>query len=238
VVDPRSDPDLTAQLAQQLIQRVLDGRWPPGVRLPPERTLAEQLGASRTSVRDAVKRLAEWGVLRSRQGSGIVVLPRSSWKVGVLGPALTHGVACGELEGVMALTADALGVRRALVLDMVERAAALAPPDLDAARLAVDEAWAARGEGMRFVLHDVRVFPLVLAAAGLEASVWLLNSLTGPYVDAMAAMGLGAVVPQSYVGAQNRMFDAICQGRADDARALMASWLDELEAAIATAVGG
>lgn len=46
---------LTASLAS--------GRWPPGSLLPSERTLAEELGVSRTTLRHALKELAESGFL-------------------------------------------------------------------------------------------------------------------------------------------------------------------------------
>ena len=41
-----------------------------GGRLPPERTLAEQLGVSRASVREAIRVLEAMGVVRSSVGSG------------------------------------------------------------------------------------------------------------------------------------------------------------------------
>lgn len=41
-----------------------------GDKLPPERTLAETFGTSRSSVREAIRILAERGILESRQGDG------------------------------------------------------------------------------------------------------------------------------------------------------------------------
>ena len=45
----------------------------PGDRLPNERLMAEQLGVSRTSIREAFKLLAAEGVLRIKHGSGTYV---------------------------------------------------------------------------------------------------------------------------------------------------------------------
>ena len=45
----------------------------PGDRLPTEQALADQLGVSRTVVREAVKLLSATGVVRARRGSGLYV---------------------------------------------------------------------------------------------------------------------------------------------------------------------
>lgn len=66
------------QTAQQTHNRVLDyikgelreGRLEVGSRLPPERTLAETLGVSRNSVREALRVLEIMGTVTSIQGAG------------------------------------------------------------------------------------------------------------------------------------------------------------------------
>lgn len=65
---------------------LVDGSWPVGMRLPPERTIADQLGVSRNSVREAISCLKERGLLFSKQGCGVFVSDRlqgaisSPWK--------------------------------------------------------------------------------------------------------------------------------------------------------------
>lgn len=49
------------------------GDFNPGERLPAERQLAEQLGVSRPSLREAIQKLASKGILHSRQGGGTFV---------------------------------------------------------------------------------------------------------------------------------------------------------------------
>ncbi|MFM9135273.1 MAG: GntR family transcriptional regulator [bacterium] len=61
---PRSggrSPSLGAYRA--LASNLASGRWPPGSLLPSERTLAEELGVSRTTLRHALRELADAGVL-------------------------------------------------------------------------------------------------------------------------------------------------------------------------------
>lgn len=58
---------------RQIEQLILRGILRPGERLPSERDLAERLGVSRPSVREAIATLVEQGLLNTRAGSGIYV---------------------------------------------------------------------------------------------------------------------------------------------------------------------
>ncbi len=66
------DSDMrTHQLVLTWIEKQLsDGQLSVGGRLPAERTLAEQLAVSRTSVREAIRILEAMGVVRAGVGSG------------------------------------------------------------------------------------------------------------------------------------------------------------------------
>ncbi len=48
----------------------MDGTFPPGSALPPERELAEIIGVSRPSIREALIALEVMGLVESRQGGG------------------------------------------------------------------------------------------------------------------------------------------------------------------------
>jgi GntR family transcriptional repressor for pyruvate dehydrogenase complex len=58
---------------RQIEQLILRGILRPGERLPSERDLAERLGVSRPSVREAIATLVKQGLLNTRAGSGIYV---------------------------------------------------------------------------------------------------------------------------------------------------------------------
>jgi GntR family transcriptional regulator len=66
----RSARPLPAQLADRLRERIADGDWQPGHRIPSEQELAHQYGVSRPTVRSAVARLVDSGALRVRHGVG------------------------------------------------------------------------------------------------------------------------------------------------------------------------
>jgi len=65
---------VSEQIADQLLLLVEEGRIGPGDRLPPERDLAQLLGASRHAVREAIRGLEQQGVLASKQGSGTYLI--------------------------------------------------------------------------------------------------------------------------------------------------------------------
>ena len=60
----------------QLVSLIEDGTFTAGDRLPTERALAEQLGISRASVRQALTGLAAMGLVESRPGDGTYVTAR------------------------------------------------------------------------------------------------------------------------------------------------------------------
>jgi GntR family transcriptional repressor for pyruvate dehydrogenase complex len=60
------------EVAKQ-IERLIVQKLQPGDKLPAERELAEMLGVSRSSIRDAMRRLEIVGLVEPRQGAGTVV---------------------------------------------------------------------------------------------------------------------------------------------------------------------
>src|SRR5271165_1483518 len=66
------------QITGQIEQQILRGELKSGDRLPTERELAEQFHASRTAVREAMKTLAQKGLLEMRPGRGTTVINGTS----------------------------------------------------------------------------------------------------------------------------------------------------------------
>jgi GntR family transcriptional repressor for pyruvate dehydrogenase complex len=64
---------LSTAVTRQIEKLILQGILRPGERLPAERDLAEKLGVSRPSLREAVAELQEKGLLTTRAGAGIYV---------------------------------------------------------------------------------------------------------------------------------------------------------------------
>ena len=78
----RGSGGITQRLAVALVHLVESGVLREGDRLPPERELAAVLAVSRPTVRTAVARLREQGLVDARQGSGSWVRPVPARPVG------------------------------------------------------------------------------------------------------------------------------------------------------------
>ena len=163
IPDPITRPrrqSLPAQVAEILTEAVLSGRYEPGSTLPPERELAEQLGINRTSLRQAIARLEQAGLVESRQGVGTVVRdPAASSDGGLVLRALS-------LAGPD-LVAEVLEVRETLAVLAgrlaAERAPAAALADLAACFDAAESA-AGHGEDERLQEAELRFFSRLVAA--------------------------------------------------------------------------
>ncbi len=73
-LQPVQRQSLSDSVYQQLSHEIVAGRFAPGQPLPPERTLSELLQVNRGAIREAVKRLAQAGLVASHHGSGHEVL--------------------------------------------------------------------------------------------------------------------------------------------------------------------
>lgn len=69
---------LYEQIVEQIQGRIVRGELRAGDRLLPERELAISFGASRTAVREALKTLAQMGLIAVHQGRGAIVTDKTS----------------------------------------------------------------------------------------------------------------------------------------------------------------
>jgi DNA-binding FadR family transcriptional regulator len=73
--------DLHHLVARQIFAAITSGHYPEGSILPTEQALSEELGVSRTALREAIKGLASKGMLETRRRRGTMVLERSGWNM-------------------------------------------------------------------------------------------------------------------------------------------------------------
>lgn len=81
---PIKNTKVYEQVIEQIKGMIADGTLKKGDKLPSERDLAEQLGISRASIREAIRSLEIIGLIESRQGEGNFI--RSSFENSLLEP--------------------------------------------------------------------------------------------------------------------------------------------------------
>ncbi|SEF16081.1 FadR/GntR family transcriptional regulator [Jiangella alba] len=107
-------PSLHESVQAALRDYILTNGLRAGDGLPAEGALAQQLGVSRNSVREAVKGLVSLGILETRRGSGVFV---KDFSLSLLIDNLPFNLLFDFSE-----LADLLEVRRAVENDLIERA--------------------------------------------------------------------------------------------------------------------
>jgi GntR family transcriptional repressor for pyruvate dehydrogenase complex len=178
---------MAAPLTETVIQRIRDqiasGGLGPGSRLPAESELAAELGASRNTVREAVRALVTARVLDVRRGDGTFVTSlRPDLLLGGVGAAMDL------IEEGFSL--EVVGVRRILE----PAATALAAARID--DTAIDEL-AASLERMRLatseaerIQHDAEFHRRVAESSGNATLASMLNAVSSRTIRARAWRGV------------------------------------------------
>jgi DNA-binding FadR family transcriptional regulator len=94
---PRLRRNLCGQVVDDLGCRIVGGKVKPGDPLPQEWTLCDQLGVSRTVIREAIKSLAAKGLVESRAKRGTIVRPAQTWNY--LDPEVLDWQARTDVDG-------------------------------------------------------------------------------------------------------------------------------------------
>lgn len=222
---------------ETLLKNIVGGEYPSGTRLPAERELARQLGASRPTLREALRRLGEWSLVEPRRGSGVVVRPYRDWSIEVLAAYLRYGKPAQGQPGVMRMLLDVLAMRRAVALEVVRLTARRVPKGgTSPARAAMARAWSQRDQP-GYAREDFEVMRTIVEAAQFTPGLWLLNQLAEVWFDAAATLRFAMRPPDDYVAVYTRFFDLIEGGDAEGACVVMAEYLERHDARLVSALG-
>jgi GntR family transcriptional regulator, transcriptional repressor for pyruvate dehydrogenase complex len=212
---------LTDAAIARIKDMILAGELRPGDRLPREADLAERLGLSRSSLREAVKALTLIKVLDVRQGDGTYVTS--------LSPALL----LDALAFVVDFHPDASVLQFFEVRRILEPAAtALAATRMsgvDDLRRLVDEL-----DGLddldAVVANDLEFHRRIAAGAGNDVLCALIDALSGPTVRARTWRGRTQTDAIGRTRRQHRaILDAIAAGDPELARSWATVHVAEIE---------
>ncbi len=202
---------------QQLRDQITGGAWPVGTKLPSETRLAQTLGMSRLSVREALRVLVHAGLLSTRQGDGTYVTATDESQVAFR----------RRLDTAAAL--DILDVRRGLDLVAARLAAARRDDDDLAgmrATLALRDAAGLAGDLDGFADADVAFHLKVAEAAHNPLLSDLYRSMSEALRDSVRSMEQAALEPDS---SHHDLLRAIAERDAAGAVTVAVSILDKHE---------
>lgn len=202
---------LYRQVADQLRQLFDDGEYAVGDRLPPERELAEQMGISRPTIREALIALEVEGRVRIKVGSGIYV---------------TEPPGQIQLTGVEDGPFELLKARELVEGAVAAEAALLAHPDQIAA---LDDVLARMGNlrhpTATTIALDREFHTSVASMLGNEVLVRMIGELfdqrMNPYFKRLSSHFEDRSTWRLAIEEHRAVRDAIATGNPDAARAAM-----------------
>jgi len=199
-----------------LLEAVLVGRYAPGEKLPTQRALAADLGVTMGSLREALKRLEQMGLVDVRHGDAMRV---RDWREHGGLDVIAHLLfSSGGLDaGVLG---DVLEARRLMLRELAALAALRANEtqrarlhDLATAFAEVQDPEAAQALDFAFMTE-------LAEAAGNVVFVLILNSIRALYFEHAAALQVAAR-PAELAPAYAEAAEAVARGDADRARAVL-----------------
>jgi DNA-binding FadR family transcriptional regulator len=163
---------LPDQIAARVISLIGERHLKPGDRLPPERELAQAMGVSRSSLREALRALSLLGVTEMRHGDGTYLT--------ALDPdALMRpfGLVLALSDGQMQELFEA---RRVIEPGLAALAAARADDEtVEALRLCVGESAATVDDEEAFMQADLELHSLIARAASNSILWHVIGSISG-----------------------------------------------------------
>ncbi|MEV6164907.1 FadR/GntR family transcriptional regulator [Streptomyces sp. NPDC052052] len=206
---------VTDEAIEKIKAMIVDGELRPGERLPKEADLAERLGLSRNSLREAVKALSLIRVLDVRQGDGTYV---TSLEPELLLDALGFVVDFHQDDTVLYF----LEVRRLLEPAAAAMAASAMPEEGIAALAEILDRLPKEPSLDELIANDLEFHRLIASGTGNPVLCSLIDGIAGPTTRARVWRGL------TEEGAVQRTRDqhrAICDAIAGRDPELARSWM-------------
>jgi GntR family transcriptional regulator, transcriptional repressor for pyruvate dehydrogenase complex len=212
------------QIAEQIEKRILDGELKSGDRLPTERDLAEQFHASRTAVREAMKILAQKGLIEMRPGRGTIVIDGVHEAMqNSIGLAIK--LKLGEVGG----SDNLVEVREILETEIAALAAARASErDIAAMREAIMVMDASLYDADNYIAADNRFHDALARATQNTLILILFKSIVNPLSEQRKQIFAVEGGPQRGQTHHKRILESIVKRDPEAARAAMRAHLRQV----------
>jgi DNA-binding FadR family transcriptional regulator len=202
-----------------LVGAIVTGELSPGEVLPPEGTLSQQFGVSRTVIRESIKRVEEKGLLTVAQGRGTSVNPPSTWNVldpVVLSALVDHDDSLGVLDELSV-------VRASLEGSMAAAAAAKQTPErADELRAAYAETVRQAGDLAAYNEADAAFHYTIMEQSGNRLASNITRILFARARESNRFTGTPqAGVPPETLDEHKAIMEAVVSGNPDEASAAM-----------------
>lgn len=209
------------EVARQ-IERLILKKLKPGDKLPSERELAETLGVSRSSIRDAIRSLELMGMVEPRQGAGTIVREISS-------ESLANPLA-NVLKRKEELVSELLDFRKMLEPPLAARAAARVSADeISEMEEILQRQQEKQNQGEAAVAEDAEFHYSIALASGnsvvLKVLDILMDLLRGTRERSLQVEGR----PQRSLAGHRRILAALKRHDAEAAKAAMRRHIEDVE---------
>jgi len=210
-------------VAAKITQLITSADLKPGDRLPTEHELSEQLGVSRTVVREAVKVLVATGLVYTRRGSGLYVANKASSS---LAPTMfdsfisadpTQVMSFYEFRFMLELPAARLAAERITPQELRELREIVAL-NQQSAETQQRQQWSESDAAFHRVIAEATHNPFLAStiATTVRAQSWVFDLAAGRTQDLLL----------SYAEQHMRILEAIQEGEPDDASEAMRTHLE------------
>lgn len=217
-------------IAAQIEQQILRGDLRTGDRLPTERELAEKFRASRTAVREAMKTLAQKGLVDMRPGRGTIVIDGTSF---ALRDSLNRSMLVNQPKSNIEL----VEVREILEPEIAALAAVRATDDdIVALRAAVETMDAHVEEADAFIAADNRFHQILANATNNNLILTLIHPIMELLSEQRKHIFGVQGGPQRGQQHHKLLLDAVIRHDPDAARAAMQAHLRQVGADAAAAL--
>jgi GntR family transcriptional repressor for pyruvate dehydrogenase complex len=218
------------QIAEQIEQLILSGKLRSGDRLPTERELAEQFQASRTAVREAMKTLAQKGLVDMRPGRGTLVIDGTT-------QAMRHSLGLMMRVGQVGGDAELVEVREILEPEIAALAAARAAQEhLDALQEAVRVMDASLEDADSYIAADNDFHRALAKATQNTLILAFVDSIVGLLSEQRKHIFSVCGGPERGQIHHKRVLDAVLRHDPAAARAAMQAHLQQVRADVAAAL--